>query len=216
MKSKSRLIALVSFVAVAIIVAVVISFSGQSQIDESKLVDETLLLHADAIRLGNPDAKVILVEFFDPACGTCADFFPFVKKLMADNPDQIQLVMRYAPFHQGADFVVAVLEATRQQGKFWETLEMLYANQSVWTYQHAVVPDKVVQLLNATNLDMNRLEADFKNPAIATRIQKDMADAKLIPVTQTPEFFANGRPLEQFGYQQLQNLVEGELKRQYK
>ena len=37
--------------------------------------------------LGNADAKVHIVEFLDPACGTCAQFSPFVKDLMAANPD---------------------------------------------------------------------------------------------------------------------------------
>src|SRR5512133_1822994 len=36
---------------------------------------------------GNPAAKVEIVEFFDPACETCKEFYPLVKKMMAANPD---------------------------------------------------------------------------------------------------------------------------------
>ena len=32
--------------------------------------------------IGNEDAKVQLVEFFDPACETCALFHPHVKEIM--------------------------------------------------------------------------------------------------------------------------------------
>ena len=56
--------------------------------------------------LGSDDAKVYLIKFSDPACETCSAFHPFVKKLMAVNPDKIKLVIRYAPFHDGADYFV--------------------------------------------------------------------------------------------------------------
>lgn len=68
-------------------------------------------LHSPA--LGRADAPVVIVEFLDPACGTCRDFYPFVKQMMAANPEKIRLVLRYAPFHQGSDRVVAMLEAAR-------------------------------------------------------------------------------------------------------
>ncbi|MCI5209039.1 MAG: disulfide bond formation protein DsbA, partial [Candidatus Electrothrix sp. ATG2] len=36
-----------------------------------------------SLTLGSPDAKVYLIELFDPACETCRAFYPFVRKLMA-------------------------------------------------------------------------------------------------------------------------------------
>ena len=61
--------------------------------------------------LGKADARVHIVEFLDPACETCAAFYPFVKKMMAQHPDDIRLSVRYAPLHQGSDEVVKALEA---------------------------------------------------------------------------------------------------------
>ena len=49
-------------------------------------------------------------------------------RLLSNYPaDQVMvgLVLRYAPFHEGSDKVVAILEAARRQSKFWETLEVL-------------------------------------------------------------------------------------------
>jgi hypothetical protein len=37
-----------------------------------------------------------------------------VKKMMAANPQDIRLSVRYAPFHPGSQEVVKVLEATRR------------------------------------------------------------------------------------------------------
>ncbi len=59
--------------------------------------------------LGSDDAKVYLIKFSDPACETCSAFHPFVKQLMAANPGKIKLVIRYAPFHDGADYFVKIL-----------------------------------------------------------------------------------------------------------
>ena len=67
--------------------------------------------------LGSDDAKVYLVKFSDPACETCSAFHPLVKKLMAVNQGKIKLVIRYAPFHDGADYFVKILEAANRQGK---------------------------------------------------------------------------------------------------
>ncbi len=65
--------------------------------------------------LGSDDAKVFLVEFMDPACETCAAFSPpFIKKIMNANPGKIKLVLRYAPFHDGADNFVKILEAAKK------------------------------------------------------------------------------------------------------
>ena len=56
--------------------------------------------------LGAPDARVHIVEFIDPACETCAVFFPAVKQLMAQHPGRIRLSLRHVPFHAGAEFAV--------------------------------------------------------------------------------------------------------------
>ncbi|MDP2104349.1 MAG: thioredoxin domain-containing protein, partial [Desulfobulbaceae bacterium] len=81
-----------------------------------------LFVREHAQTLGDEEATVYLVEFFDPACETCNAFYPIVKNLMAAYPGKIKLVMRYAPFHDGADYFVKILEAARRQGKYWETL----------------------------------------------------------------------------------------------
>jgi hypothetical protein len=109
--------------------------------------------------LGPPDAKVHIVEFLDPACGTCALFYPMVKGWMADIPDEIRLSVRHVAFHDGVDYAVRVLEASRNQGKYWETLETLLASQRQWVNNHIVQPDSVLPALAGVGLDMDQLQA---------------------------------------------------------
>jgi protein-disulfide isomerase len=55
----------------------------------------------------------------------------------------------------------------------------------------------------------------MKDPAIARLIAQDLADARTLNVRKTPGFFVNGRPLQSFGYRQLQDLVRSELEKVY-
>ena len=165
--------------------------------------------------LGSDTAKVYLVEFMDPACETCAAFSPLVKKIMAANPGKIKLVLRYAPFHQGADYFVRILEAAKKQGKYWETLAVMFQSQPYWASHHNPRPERIWRFLDRAGLDLEKIRKDMQDPAITGIIDQDLADAKRLNVTKTPGFFVNGKPLTTFGYVQLQQLVEQELKATY-
>ena len=160
---------------------------------------------------GNADAPVHIVEFLDPACETCRDFYPLVKEMMAANPGKIRLSIRYAPFHDGSDQVVKMLEAARKQDQYQQALEALLASQSGWTQHHAVRVDLVWKYLDGLDLDIEQLRNDMELPEIARLIEQDLADAKTLNVTKTPEFFVNGKPLPSFGYEQLKKLVDEAL-----
>jgi len=166
--------------------------------------------------LGPADAKVEIVEFFDPACETCRRFYPFVKEILAAEPERVRLVLRYAPFHQNSDYVVALLEAARMQGKYWETLEALLESQDAWVVHHTVQPQQAWMQVQNLGLDLERLQHDMQSPEIAALIRQELADADTLKVMKTPEFFVNGKPLPSFGFEQLQALVQEELASAYR
>lgn len=172
----------------------------------------TNLVRMHSPTLGRSDAKVQIVEFLDPACGTCRDFYPLVKQMMAANPDQIHLVLRYAPFHDGSEAVVSVLEAARRQDKFWPALEALLVAQDDWAPHHRPQIDLVWKHLDGLGLDLELLRAEMTSPAISGAIALDKDDAKALGVTMTPEFFVNGKPLPSFGSEQLRALVSDALR----
>ena len=169
------------------------------------------LVRLDAPSFGEPNAPVHIVEFFDPACGTCREFYPMVKALMAEHPGKIRLSLRYAPFHPGSDAVVRVLEASRKQGKFEATLETLFARQNTWVQNHTANVQLIGPLLAPLGMDLAQLQNDANTTEVATMIARDLADAKTLNVTMTPEYFVNGKPLPSFGYAQLKGLVDEAL-----
>jgi protein-disulfide isomerase len=52
---------------------------------------------------------------------------------------------------------------------------------------------------------------DITSPDIASVIEQDLADARTLNVSKTPDFFVNGKPLPSFGYEQLKVLVDRAL-----
>jgi protein-disulfide isomerase len=104
-----------------------------------------------------------------------------------------------------------LLLAADKQGLHWETLEALLNNQDDWVDHHVVQPERIWRHVEGIGLDLAKLREDMKAPEIAARIAQDMADAKSLNVSKTPDFFVNGKPLPSFGEEPLRQLVDEAL-----
>jgi protein-disulfide isomerase len=206
--------AVVGILAIALIAAALLydNNNAGSPGDDDAARQEALASEG-APMLGDPGAQVHIVEFLDPACETCAIFFPMVKDWMSQVPGQIRLSVRHVAFHSGSDYAVRVLEASRKQGKYWETLEALLMSQRQWTQNHVVQPDKIGPAIAGVGLDMERLMADMDSADVLRRVEQDKQDAILLKVSKTPDYYVNGRPLPSFGQQQLADLIREELRK---
>lgn len=209
MKQNHITLIALALIAVALLAAVALMPGNPGGANADQLVRD----HSP--RVGADNARVVLVEFLDPACGTCARFHPHVKRLLERYGDQLLVVLRYAPFHRGSDGMVAILEAARKQDKFGEVLELMFDSQSQWTQNHVAHPDRFWPFLETLDLDLARLAQDMKSPEIARIIEQDLRDAEQLGADKTPTFFVNGQGLPSFGLPQLTQLVEAEMARQY-
>lgn len=166
-----------------------------------------------APRMGSEKPKVYLVEFLDPECETCREFYPMVKLILNDYKESVQLVIRYAPFHPNSKFAIRVLEAARKQGKYWETLEVLFRYQPQWGTHHNPQPELVWNYLPEAGVNVDQIKKDLNDPDTEVMIEYELADVRDLGVRATPEFFVNGRPLETFSYEALRALVASEVNR---
>jgi len=160
---------------------------------------------------GPAGAPVTIVEFFDPSCESCAAFHPILKQILAMFPQDVRLVMRYTPFHEGSDEAVRILETARLQGKFEPVLEALLARQSEWAVHGAPDLARAWEIAGAAGLDVARARGEAASAAIDDILRQDVADAQDFEVQATPTFFVNGKPLPSFGAQQLFDLVQAEV-----
>ncbi len=145
--------------------------------------------------MGPKDAPVTLVEFIDPACEACRAMYPYVKEVMKSYPEDVRLVIRYVDFHTQSTDAIRILEASRQQDKFEETLEILLAFQPAWA-PHGKEGTDIWEFVAKGSLDLEKARVDAQDPAIDKIIEKDMADVEAAGVKKTPSFFVNGKPLK--------------------
>lgn len=178
---------------------------GQSRPADNRLVR----FHSPVF--GPSSAPVTIVEFFDPACETCRAFYPIVKKILDQYPDDVRLVIRYAPFHGGSDRVVKLLEASKRQNKYLPVLEAVLATQPQWADHGKPNIDLVFEAAKAAGLDIEKAKIDAQGADIAAVLRQDVEDLTALEVTKTPTFFVNGRGLPSFGDQQLLALVAEEV-----
>lgn len=204
--------AVIAVILIAVAATLVLQDDEGSQATQSVNATRAAALASEhSPTAGDPNAPVHIVEFLDPACETCAVFYPLVKRWLQEAPGKLRLSVRHVPFHRGSEYAVQVLEASRAQGLYWETLETLLATQSRWTQNHTVVPERIMPAIASVGLDMDQLKTDMNDFGVKLRMEHDRKDAVSLMVRATPQYFVNGRELTDFGYEQLAALIRDEL-----
>lgn len=176
------------------------------------------LVRPDSPTLGPADARVTLVEFYDPECEACASFHPIVKKILKDYDGKIRLVTRYMSLHPSSMAAATFTEAAGEQGKYWQAQELLFNKQSEWGQKHGQ-PSATVADVNALfekyamelGLDLVKLNSAIKENRFLEKINRDKNDGQAVGVRQTPTFFVNGRKLMQFSEAALRQMIDAEL-----
>jgi protein-disulfide isomerase len=213
MNNKTLFIGVASFIGIIFIAAVGMYKSQQPSTIATEILPALDRVNAPA--KGGTKAKVTIVEFFDPACGTCSQFYPLVNNLVKKYQGKVKVVMRYAPLHQGSEDVVKMLEAAHIQGQFWPAAKLLFANQNSWVQHHVSQPSKALAMIKTLSLDHKQLDSDWQSSNVAQIIAQDVKDGQTLQVRATPQFFVNGKPLVIFGYEELVNLVEDAVAEAY-
>ena len=172
--------------------------------------NEVPLIRPHSPVIGSSDAPVTIVEFFDPACESCRAFHPIVKEILSKFQGKVRVVLRYAAFHPPSEEAIRVLETARIQGKFEAVLERLLETQPKWA-PPGREPVSIWELIKETGIDVERARRDAKLPGIVAVLNQDAADVKTVGIRGTPTFFVNGKPLPEFGAQQLHDLVKSEV-----
>ena len=222
---KKEVIILLAIIAIVAIGGVVgasyYRTSIQKPPEPGKKIPEELL-RADTASIGPADAKVTLVEFYDPECESCASFHPVVKGLLKEFEGKIRFVARYATFHKNARLAAIYTEAAGEQGKYWEMQAKLFEKQGEWGEKHGhgapatpVAPPDAMFQKYAQELGMNveQLKVSINDPKHAAKVDRDMRDVDTLKVMRTPTFYVNGRLLARLNQQDLRTLIKEEFTR---
>jgi protein-disulfide isomerase len=152
--------------------------------------------------MGNPAAKVVVIEYASPTCPVCAHFmtnlFPKVK---SDYIDTGKVFWVYRTFMRGPDDASAEkIARCMPKDKYMSFTDSLYRNQAKWDYEFGIPsPDGVhtALLALAAESGMSAADADkcLASTADEVALNKvgDDAVAKY-QVNATPTFVVNGQP----------------------
>ena len=160
---------------------------------------------------GSATAPVTVVEYSDFQCPFCGRVMPTLKELRTKYGDKMRLVWKDFPLtqiHPQAFVAAQAGNCAREQGKFWEFHDKLFANQS------ALQPEFLKKYAADTGLDTAKFNQCLDTSKYEARVQEALGAGGRLGITSTPTLFVNGRmingaqPIEVF-----ETAIDDELAR---
>lgn len=157
---------------------------------------------------GNPNAAVTVVEFGDLQCPACqAAHAQITAPLLDKYGTQIRFEFRHFPLrslHRYALEAAMAAECAADQGKFWEYLDLSYAEQKKLDIGQLSVWAKTLGI-----------DTDLFDRCLGSKIKRDtvLADyeaGQKLGVSGTPTYFVNGKKVES-GFDTLSAAIQMEL-----
>ena len=143
--------------------------------------------------LGNPSAKVRMLQFEDIQCPVCKTYTDDALPAIVDEyvrPGKVKLDFRGLTF-LGPDSVKAlrISLAAGLQNKLWEVVGLFYENQGA--ENSGWVTDELVDeiLAEVPGLDADKVKADADSATVTDQITAAQAEATTLKVGGTPSFF---------------------------
>ena len=133
---------------------------------------------------------------------------PELEQVLEKYPNQVKLVFKNFPLRNHKFSMQAAIAAlaAEKQGRFWEFHDLLFKDYS------RLSEEKVREIAQQLNLDMEKFEKDRKDPQIMTMINRDIAEGNQAGVRGTPTVFINGRLLRNRSMAGFDELIDKALK----
>jgi protein-disulfide isomerase len=141
----------------------------------------------NAATRGQASARVVLIEFSDFQCPFCGRY---VRETYAElqrefvDTGKVRYAFRSFPLesiHPLAFKAAEAGECAREQGKFWEMHDRLFADQQ------ALAPSDLLKHGQALGMDDAKFQTCFEG-TVTARIKADQAEAVRLGLTGTPTF----------------------------
>lgn len=190
------------FAAVAVLaLGSLVVFSARDRIDVDDVDVNAIVrdgVYADRV-FGNPDARVVVIEYADFQCPGCAGAYPQLNAIKEAYGDDIAFVYRHFPLtsiHPNALAAAAAAEAAGAQGKFWEMHDLLFQGQDAWESLSAETRGAQFEsYAESLELDIDQFRTDITSEKVTNKIAYDRAVGGKAMVDSTPTVFVNGEKL---------------------
>ena len=139
--------------------------------------------------MGNPKAKVQIVEFSDFQCPFCSRVGKPLKEVQAHYGKDAVVAFKHFPlsFHKEAMDAPIASECAAEQGKFWEFHDTLF------THQKELQQKLFESYADKVGLNSDKFEECMESGKYKAKVEADMAEARKAQVRGTRTIFINGR-----------------------
>ena len=160
--------------------------------------------------LGNPDARVTIVQFSDFQCPYAARSVPVLRELLEGYGEDLRLVYKHFPlsFHPMARPAAVAAIAAQEQDGFWEMHDALFERGE------DLEPSEFPTLAGRAGLDVERFRRDYETnwKEYESRIDSDYALGLKVDVRGTPTLYVNGRKVRASTLEGIRARIDAELR----
>ena len=180
---------------------------GDAEVDTSTIPD---------MMIGNPDAKVTVIEYASYTCPHCASFhagtFKDLKKNYIDT-DKINFVFREVYFDRYGLWASMIARCAGPE-KFFGLTDLMFQSQSSWTRagEPAAIIDELRKLGRLAGIDGETLEVCLNdNDKAKTLIAWYQEKAGADNIDSTPSFIINGKKHTNMSFAEMSEIIDAEL-----
>ena len=163
------------------------------------------------VYLGSASAPVTIVEFSDFQCPYCAKFYfetfgQVYEKYIKSG--KVRFAYRHFPlsFHENAQKAAEASECAREQNKFWEYADKLFASQK------SLGTESLKKYAADLGLDAKKFNECLDSGKAAPLVQADLSDGLEMGVSGTPAFLINEKLISGAQpFSAFENAIEQEL-----
>ncbi|RJX29642.1 MAG: disulfide bond formation protein DsbA [Desulfarculus sp.] len=140
---------------------------------------------------GRQQAPLIVVEYSDFLCPSCAVGAENVARLLEKHPDKFRLLLKHSPASDLGQRIAIYFEAIGRQspGKAWQFYHRVFQDQRRVQKQGL---SAVQQIAAGLGLDKARLAKDLADPALNQRVQQDLDEGAGFNLDGTPSYIVAG------------------------
>lgn len=170
---------------------------------------------------GNRNAPVVLTEYGDFQCPSCAAVYPYIKQAEKEFGDDLAVVFRQLPLseiHNNALPAAWAAEAAGKQGKFFEMHDILYERQKFWENEENPQEKFASYAVDVLGLNKEQFLTDYQSADVRNKVEDARKEAEKNGINSTPTLFVNGKYVRTFvkSYEELKPFISEALEKERK
>lgn len=175
---------------------------------EQPALPVTSISQGSSPAIGPEEASVVVYEFSDYQCPSCRKMHQVSLKIRKKYKGKIKWIFKDYPLdrHKDAWPMAQAAWCAKEQDKFWEYQEFLYAvegNPDLETYKG---------FAKKLNLDVDQFGQCFESGKYKAMIEREKLEGKEAGVSSTPSFVINGRLSPGFiSFEKMSDWINQEL-----